>query len=87
MDFQSQPHVAAQPLPVAEADVHRAHAAMCGDSVGQVLEKQWAERPCTLVGGSLLTVRQRVERPCLTLTNALLGRAKREERPRECSSG
>jgi len=27
-----------------------------GDSVGQVLGKQWAERPCTLVGGTLLIV-------------------------------
>ena len=42
-----------------------------GDSVGQVLEKQWAERPCTLVGGSLLTARQRVECPCLTPASPL----------------
>jgi len=27
-----------------------------GDSVGQVLDKQWAERPHTLVAGTLLTV-------------------------------
>ena len=27
-----------------------------GDSVGQVLDKQWAERPRTLVGASLLFV-------------------------------
>ena len=36
-----------------------------GDSVGQVLDKQWAERPCTLVGGALLTVRQQGRTPVL----------------------
>ena len=41
-----------------------------GDSVGQVLGKQWAERPCTLVGGTLLIVRQQGRTP-------LLGRARR----------
>jgi hypothetical protein len=34
-----------------------------GDSVGQVLEKQWAERPHTLVGGTLLTVHQQGRTP------------------------
>ena len=36
-----------------------------GDSVGQVLDKQWAERPHTLVAGTLLTVRQQGRSPSL----------------------
>ena len=36
-----------------------------GASVGQVLDKQWAERPCTLVGGTLLSVLHQHQTPAL----------------------
>ena len=54
-----------------------------GDSVGQVLDKQWAERPHTLVAGTLLTVRQQGRTPLLSRPHlaAPAGSAIQRERP------